>query len=79
MTASGSERGHGRALPFGKTERHFGEGQPQLLKQDGHDRVFGAEVVGVDEIEAHLGSLTKLVVLDIGAHIGVAALCLHST
>ena len=53
---------------------HVGKSLRELFLQNRDHRVFGIEVVRVDEGEPVLRCLLKLMVFHIGSHIGVAAL-----
>ena len=54
-------------------ERHIWECASKFFSQDRYHRVFGTEVISVDQIDPHARSVQKLMILDIGSHIGIAA------
>ena len=52
---------------------NFRKRSAQSVFQNRHNRIFSAEMVGINEIYAHFGSLKKTVVLYICCNIGITA------
>ena len=68
-----SEKAGGLSVPPGYNELRLRKSILQLLRQNGYDRVFRAEMIAVDEIDPKLARLQKDAVFDVCRHVCIAA------